>query len=209
MAQSRIVVLNGGGLRGLVALATVAGKQRVATLFVHDGRLATDDYHRAAMEQADYFKVERKLELAMPHLRPPMNAKQLEKPQAYAPMASVQMVLAAASSAARMGAERLIWPVQPGPEYEKLAAVTESLMLLEDLMYASMEQVVKIETPLLEMTDRQVIEIGHQIDAPWVLARTCMADRREPCHSCWACYRRRKAFEEAGIEDPQPSPLKR
>lgn len=211
MAQSRIVVLNGGGMRSLAALATVAGKQRVATLFVHDGRLAADHFHQAATAQADHYKVDRKLELALPHLRPPTSAKQLEKPQSYAPMASAQMILAAAGAASRIGAEQLIWPIQPGPDYDNLAMVTEAIMIVEDLMRITLgdDAVLKLETPLLEMADRQVIEIGHQMNVPWELARSCVADRREACHGCWGCYRRHKAFEEAGIEDPQPSPLTR
>ncbi|MEX2672894.1 MAG: 7-cyano-7-deazaguanine synthase [Phycisphaeraceae bacterium] len=210
MAQSRIVVLNGGGLRSLVALATVANRQRVATVFVHDGRLANDYFHQAAADQAKHFKVDRMVELAMPHLRPPATAKTLEKPQNYAPLASAQMIVAVAGVAAQTSAEQLIWPVQPSADHDPMAAVSESLMIIEDLVHTTLNSTtLKIETPLLEMTDRQLIEIGHQMDVPWQLARTCIADRRDPCHSCWGCYHRRKAFEDAGIEDPQPSPLPR
>lgn len=210
MAQSRIVVLNGGGLRSLAALATVAGRQRVATVFVHDGRTGSDHFHQAAVDQAKHYNVDRTVELALPHLRPPSSVKTLEKPQGYAPMASAQLLLAAAGAAAQMGGTRLIWPVQPGPEYTHLSAVSETIMLVEDLMHTTLgEAAITVETPLLEMTDRQVIEVGHKMDVSWSLARTCLSERAQPCQNCWGCDRRWRAFDEAGIEDPQGPPAGR
>ncbi len=59
-----------------------------------------------------------------------------------------------------------------------------------------------IETPLLELTDQQVVELGGQLDVPWKLAWSCQFHGDKPCRVCDPCRRRQRAFDAAGVIDP-------
>jgi len=64
---------------------------------------------------------------------------------------------------------------------------------------------LRIETPVLDKTKREIVEIGKELDVPFELTWSCYADGDMPCMNCESCQFRIKAFEEAGIEDPMLS----
>ncbi|MBO7719233.1 MAG: 7-cyano-7-deazaguanine synthase QueC [Methanosphaera sp.] len=61
---------------------------------------------------------------------------------------------------------------------------------------------IKIKAPLIDMTKKEIIEKGHQIDAPMDLSYSCYNGSRKHCGVCESCKRRRRAFEQADIDDP-------
>jgi 7-cyano-7-deazaguanine synthase len=55
--------------------------------------------------------------------------------------------------------------------------------------------------PILDMTDRQLVELGGQMNVPWAMSWSCLHAGDLPCGGCQACIRRAQGFKEAGIAD--------
>jgi 7-cyano-7-deazaguanine synthase len=63
---------------------------------------------------------------------------------------------------------------------------------------------IKIHTPLIAMSKKQIVETGLQLGLDYGMTITCYdpsADG-EACGECDACHLRLKGFSEAGISDP-------
>ena len=153
--------------------------------------------------QVERFGAVKQLELTMPHLRSAANAVDVESPTPpRAPLADMQLITAAASVAIQNDAERLVWPIQPGDDFRMIAHVTETILMVQQLVRFVHDRDLEIETPLLELTDRQLVEVGHQMDVPWEMSRSCLMQTAEPCFRCAGCRWRAKAFSQASILDP-------
>ena len=65
---------------------------------------------------------------------------------------------------------------------------------------------LKIHTPLVSMTKKEIVEKGLQLDLDFGLTVSCYdpSERGEACGRCDACQLRLKGFAEAGVKDPAP-----
>jgi 7-cyano-7-deazaguanine synthase len=63
---------------------------------------------------------------------------------------------------------------------------------------------IKIHTPLISMTKREIIETGLDLGVDYGLTTTCYdpSPRGVACGACDACLLRLKGFAEAGVADP-------
>jgi 7-cyano-7-deazaguanine synthase len=63
---------------------------------------------------------------------------------------------------------------------------------------------IRIQTPLLELAKREIVELGHSLGVDYSLTLSCYdpSPAGEACGHCDACTLRLKGFAEAGIEDP-------
>jgi len=61
---------------------------------------------------------------------------------------------------------------------------------------------VTIETPLIHLSKREIVERGIELGAPFHLTWSCYRDSEAACGVCDSCALRLKAFQEAGIRDP-------
>ncbi len=66
------------------------------------------------------------------------------------------------------------------------------------------EAVLKIETPLINLSKAQIIETGHKLGVDYSLTISCYDpdQKARSCGKCDSCLHRIKGFEEAGIKDP-------
>jgi len=64
--------------------------------------------------------------------------------------------------------------------------------------------VLKIHTPLIDMTKAEIILQGLQKGVDYSLTVSCYAadDKGRACGECDSCRLRRKGFEDAGVKDP-------
>jgi len=61
---------------------------------------------------------------------------------------------------------------------------------------------IGIEAPLIRMGKREIIERGKELKVPFELTWSCYLGGEKACGRCDSCTIRRKAFAEAGMEDP-------
>lgn len=204
--KTHLVVMHNGGLRSLVASRLLLSDDMPPRLtFVHldDGREARLTRRHFVRRQAQALGVTRVTELAVPHLfghgygRAPDGGPMgmLTRPQ---------LLLAAVAEAKHQQAEAVIWPVSVNADPHQGALATEQAVLCQHLAEAEAQdadQAPRIETPLIEMSDQQLIELGGQLGVDWQLAWTCTRPGEKPCKACGGCRRRQQAFDKAGVVD--------
>jgi 7-cyano-7-deazaguanine synthase len=63
-----------------------------------------------------------------------------------------------------------------------------------------------IQTPLLHLTKRQIVELGTSLGVDYSITLSCYDPDAEAqaCGHCDACRLRLKGFAEAGLRDPAP-----
>ncbi len=61
---------------------------------------------------------------------------------------------------------------------------------------------MKIETPIINMSKKEITELGVKLKAPLHLTHTCYLGEEEACGRCPSCLLRIKGFKEAGYIDP-------
>lgn len=217
MSQRPTLILGSGGLRSLVATAVVISqgeKPRPTLLHLRDGRANAAVRLEHARRQADYFKLTHPIEVELPHLQvdQSFNAAPASSGESgvasaagvgggWLPLVRPQVLMVAMAQAMELKAVRLVWPVQFNGDYHAIARITEQVILVTQLAQLEHPEVPVIETPLLELTDRQLIELGAQLKAPWHMAWSCQLAGEKPCRVCTGCRRRRRAFDLVGIND--------
>jgi 7-cyano-7-deazaguanine synthase len=127
-----------------------------------------------------------------------------EIPNTYVPFRNAHFLSIAVSWAEVMGAKRIfigaVWEDSSGypdcrPEY-----------------YEAFNQVIRagtrpstdihIETPLIRLSKREIVEKGLALHAPFHLTWSCYRDSDAACGTCDSCALRLRAFQQAGVEDP-------
>ncbi|MFH1310636.1 MAG: 7-cyano-7-deazaguanine synthase QueC [Candidatus Omnitrophota bacterium] len=61
---------------------------------------------------------------------------------------------------------------------------------------------IEIKTPLLDMTKKEIVEMGNTLKVPFQYTWSCYEGGKIPCRKCESCLFRSQAFENAGIKDP-------
>ena len=61
---------------------------------------------------------------------------------------------------------------------------------------------VKIETPLIRMSKKEIVLLAKKLKAPLHMTWSCYKGGKHPCGECDSCLLRAKGFREAGIDDP-------
>ena len=64
------------------------------------------------------------------------------------------------------------------------------------------ETQIKIVTPLISMSKKEIVQKGIAINAPIHLSWSCYEREDKPCSKCDSCVLRAKGFRQAGIPDP-------
>jgi 7-cyano-7-deazaguanine synthase len=65
---------------------------------------------------------------------------------------------------------------------------------------------IKIQTPLLDLTKREIVELGLSLGVDYSITLSCYdpGPAGQACGRCDACKQRLKGFAEAGVADPAP-----
>lgn len=61
---------------------------------------------------------------------------------------------------------------------------------------------IEIKTPLINMSKKDIVMLGMELNVPFHLTWSCYRGGRFHCGRCDSCLLRLKGFKEAGIKDP-------
>ena len=63
-------------------------------------------------------------------------------------------------------------------------------------------RVIKIKTPLINMTKAEIVKLGEKLGVPWGSTWSCYLGEKLACGACDSCQLRLKGFVQAGVKDP-------
>jgi 7-cyano-7-deazaguanine synthase len=126
-------------------------------------------------------------------------------PVTYVPFRNAHFLAVAVSWAEVLGAEKVyIGAVEPDssgypdcrPEYYRA--------FNEVVKAGTKEGTIQVVTPLIAMHKHEIVTLGLELRAPFDLTWSCYQREDRACGVCDSCVLRRRAFREAGAEDPVP-----
>ncbi len=218
MTAEIAVCLVSGGMDSCVA-AAIAIQRGHAPAFLHAGygQLTQRRELRAFRGIADHYRVDRRLEIDLGHLRTiggsaltdpslPLPEGELDRsgvPVSYVPFRNANLLAAAASWAEVLGARSVFigaverdgsgYPDCRRPFFDAFErAIAEG----------TREGGIRIETPLIGLRKKQIVEEGVRLGAPLRLTWSCYQAELLACGRCDSCLLRLRGFREAGVEDP-------
>ncbi|WP_287128265.1 7-cyano-7-deazaguanine synthase QueC [Candidatus Cyanaurora vandensis] len=63
-------------------------------------------------------------------------------------------------------------------------------------------QPIQLIAPLIQLSKREIIQLGDRHGVPWALTYSCYQGRELACGRCDSCLLRQQAFQDLGREDP-------
>jgi 7-cyano-7-deazaguanine synthase len=202
MLKPKVLILVNGGVRSLVATAVAlsqAEKAAVTLLHVSRSQAARAARLRCVRQQAAHFESCHLVEMMEPELA---GSRSVGPDSPCTPLANMRLLTAAMVHAAAMEATRIVWPISYNGEFSEITKAMEQTVLIRHLASTELAVVPPVETPMIELTGRQIVELGVQLDVPWLVAWSCDEDGDRACGACAGCKRRSAAFAAAGVEDP-------
>jgi 7-cyano-7-deazaguanine synthase len=214
----KAVVLMSGGMDSCVTAAIASRTHRIAALHASYGQRTEsrelESFHKLATHfgafarlavRLDYFAAIGGSSLTDQQLT--INEADLgnkDIPNTYVPFRNAHFLSIATSWAEVLGASKIfigaVWEDSSGypdcrPEYY------EALNKLIRLGTRPTTDIT-VETPLIYLSKREIVEKGVEIGAPLELTWSCYRDTDLACGVCDSCALRLRAFQEAGLDDP-------
>lgn len=87
-----------------------------------------------------------------------------------------------------------------GNAYPDCSAVFNNAMA--EAVYEGSGKQVRIEAPFVDMTKKDIVKLGLELDVPYELTWSCYEGGDKPCGVCGTCRDRTAAFEANGVTDP-------
>ncbi len=214
------VVLASGGMDSCVATAIARRSHRVALLHINYGQRTEGRELKAFSEIADHYQVEHRLVISMQHLATiggssltdlsiPVSRADFQAsgiPTSYVPFRNANLLSAAVSWAETLDARALY-----------IGAVEEDSSGYPDCrreFFEAFEAVVamgtrpssriKIHTPVIGLSKREIVLKGVELHAPLHLTWSCYQRGDVACGVCDSCALRLRGFQQAGVPDPLP-----
>ena len=78
----------------------------------------------------------------------------------------------------------------------------EFIKSMQDSINKALLKNIKIHAPLIDLSKKEIVELGMELKAPLHLTHSCYEGREKACGMCDSCQLRLKGFMEAGIPDP-------
>jgi 7-cyano-7-deazaguanine synthase len=121
---------------------------------------------------------------------------------AIMPFGNAYALSIAVAYAFRMGASRVLIGLHKDDADESREYSRPFVDLVEQLAAYSRKDAPTVETPFIEMTKSQVIEMGLSFGLDYANTWSCIRAGDRHCGVCGACRARRRAFDTLRAPDP-------
>lgn len=217
--QPLAVILVSGGMDSCVSAACAVEDGYVpAFLHLNYGQLTMSRELRAFHEIADHYKVALRLVTDVQYLAkiggsaltdpaiavPRADPGAADIPVTYVPFRNGNILSIATSWAEVLGARA----IYIGAVEEDSSGYPDCRRSFYDAFELAIgegtrpETQLKIMTPLIELSKREIVLKGIQLKAPLELTWSCYKREDVPCGVCDSCVLRARGFKQAGIADP-------
>jgi len=217
--MNRAVILVSGGMDSCVTAAMAKGDGfGLCFLHLNYGQRTETRELKAFHNIANFYNVKNRLIVDMSHLAqiggscltdlsidvPTANLENEEIPISYVPFRNANILSAATSWAEVLGANALFI----GAVEEDSSGYPDCRRSFYDAFEKTIkegtkpETQIKIITPLIELSKKEIILAGNGLNAPIHLSWSCYEREDRPCGECDSCVLRARGFEKAGIKDP-------
>lgn len=220
MPNDLAVVLVSGGMDSCVAAALARQTREGAFLHVDYGQRTEARELKAFHAIADHYRVARRLVVSMDHFRAvrgssltdpsiPVPRADLERsgvPSSYVPFRNAGMLSVAVSWAEVIGARAIVI----GAVEEDSSGYPDCRRTFFEAFNVAIERGTRpgcapvVETPVISLSKRQIIQRGMELGAPLHLTWSCYQSEDQACGICDSCALRLRAFQSLGLEDPIP-----
>jgi 7-cyano-7-deazaguanine synthase len=216
--RPKAVVLMSGGMDSCVTAAIASRNYSIAALHASYGQRTEYRELHCFHAIADHFEIAERLAVRLDHLRAiggssltdrSMTIREAdlasqEIPNTYVPFRNAHFLSIATSWAEVLDAKKIfigaVWEDSSGypdcrPEYYEAfnRVIQAGTRPTTD---------ITIETPLIHLSKRDIVNKGIELCAPFHLTWSCYRDSDAACGVCDSCALRLRAFQEAGVQDP-------
>lgn len=220
MKKQLAVVLVSGGMDSALSAAIAKRKYKLAFLHLNYGQRTEKRELRAFYEIADFFDVEYRLVVDVKYLKDiggssltdenirvsRANLKRKSIPTSYVPFRNANILAIATSWAEVIGAKRIFI----GAVEEDSSGYPDCRRVFFDAFNELIRHGtkpgtnIKIETPVLNMTKKEIVMASLKYNSPLHLTWSCYKSNTIACGECDSCALRLRGFQLAGIKDPLP-----
>ena len=214
-----MVILVSGGMDSCVTAASaIAFGCKPAFLHINYGQRTESRELMAFNEIADHYQVNQKLVVNISHLAdigascltdesievPNADLESDDIPISYVPFRNANILAAATSWAEVLGAKA----IYVGAVEEDSSGYPDCRRSFFDAFEHTIDTgtkpgtQIKIITPLIHLSKKEIVEKGIALDAPLRLTWSCYKNEDVPCGECDSCALRTRGFGQAGIVDP-------
>ena len=217
--MSKAVILVSGGMDSCVTVA-IASKENDALAFLHVnyGQRTENRELKAFNDIKEFYHANEDLIVNMKHLNkiggssltdisiPVSNADLNNKdiPSSYVPFRNANILSAAVSWAEVIHADS----IYIGAVEEDSSGYPDCRRSFYDAFEKTIQEgtkpdtKIKIITPLINLSKKEIILEGLNLNAPLNLSWSCYKNEGVPCGECDSCALRARGFKNAGISDP-------
>ena len=216
------IVLVSGGMDSCVT-AALAYKNGYSLRFLHInyGQRTEQRELRAFHDIAEFYHVpnERRLIISIEHLamiggssltdlNMPVSKADLNSslpPTSYVPFRNTHIIAVAVSWAEVVHATRILI----GAVFEDSSGYPDCrpdyfTAFNELIRQGTVKKNIIIETPIIHLNKKEIIECGIKLNAPLSLTWSCYQEEEMACGVCDSCALRLRGFAMAGLNDPIP-----
>ncbi len=216
--QKCVVLVSGGMDSCVTAGLAIHEGFNPAFLHMNYGQRTEDGEKKAFHDIAQYYSVDKTMEIDMSHLKkiggscltdtdihiPDANLDNTDVPISYVPFRNANLLSIAVSWAEVIGAQAIFI----GAVEEDSSGYPDCRRTFYDAFEHAIaegtrpETTIKILTPIIQMSKKEIILTGKRINAPLHLTWSCYKQNDVPCGGCDSCALRARGFQQAGLEDP-------
>ncbi|MCB0745540.1 MAG: 7-cyano-7-deazaguanine synthase QueC [Ignavibacteriae bacterium] len=220
MGKELAVVAVSGGLDSCITTAIASKDYDLALVHINYGQKTESKELQSFHKIADYYKVSKKLVIDFTHFQKIGGSSLTDKsiqiskadltsklvPTSYVPFRNANILAACVSWAEIIGAQKIfigaVFEDSSGypdcrPEFFKSFEATANLG-------TKPETQIKIETPIIHLSKKEIIKLGLELKAPLELTWSCYRNDDEACGVCDSCALRLRGFQSLNVVDPIP-----